>query len=236
MLHGLVTGNMAGWYFHFGLPLASSREVLLYDQRGHGESSLADGGGKTRFDLESQTADLDAVLQHYGHAQEPVDLVGHSMGALIALHFALHQPQRVRRLVLVDAPMPARQYAGPSLMGVTTVNQIADFVASQVPAGTAGRRQERQRRRLLALFNDSTLIDDVLAMGAESDEDLMSLHVPVLLVYGQRSPCAAVGHHLRQRLPRAQLELLDCGHYVPEESPAALRTLIEKFLATEASQ
>ncbi len=236
MLHGLVSGNMAGWYFHFALPLSASREVLLYDQRGHGESSLPDEHRRARFDLDSQVRDLDVVLGHYETAGTPVDLVGHSMGALIALRFALREPHRVRRLVLVDAPMPAREYAGPSLMGVTSAEQIVEYVAHHVPAGGNGRRQARQRRRLLALFDHSTLIEDVLAMGAEDDRELGALRIPVLLVYGRRSPCLAAGHHLQRTLPQAELALLDCGHYVPEESPTELRALIEPFLMIEPAR
>jgi pimeloyl-ACP methyl ester carboxylesterase len=234
LLHGLVSGNMASWYFRIALPLSVSRQVLLYDQRGHGESSLPHADAPARFDLDSQVADLEAVLAYHGCAETPVDIAGHSMGALIALHFALRQPHRVRRLALVDAPMPACDYAGPSLLGVTS--HSAFTTGCVVPASGTGRRQERMRRRLSALFMESTLIRDVLAMGAEADAELAALQRPVLLVYGRQSPCLAAGHHLQRVLPRARLELLDCGHYVLEEAPVELRGHLEAFFSAPDSK
>lgn len=226
MLHGLVSGNMASWYSAFALPLSHTRPVVLYDQRGHGGSSLPRSG----FDLDSQAADLGAVLAHHGRADEPVDLVGHSMGALVALRFALRHPERVQRLVLVDAPMPAREHVGASLLSVTSPESLAAYAETQLAAGLTGRRKERLQRRLSALFFESTLMKDVLAMASEPDAELAALKLPVLLVYGRNSPCLAAGEQLRRVLPQARLELLDCGHYIPEEAPAPLRALIEQFL------
>ncbi|AXQ29251.1 alpha/beta hydrolase [Solimonas sp. K1W22B-7] len=230
MLHGLVSGNMASWYSAVATPLSGARRVVLYDQRGHGGSSIPGSG----FDLDSQVADLQAVISHHGLSGQPVDLVGHSMGALVALRFALRHPQQLRRLVLVDAPMPARDYVAPSLLGVTSPAALAEYVEVQL-GGLGGRRRERLHQRLSALFFDSTLMSDVLEMASESDTELAALHRPVLLVYGRRSPCLAAGQHLQSVLPQAQLELLDCGHYIIEESPAALRALVDRFLSPEAA-
>ncbi len=226
MLHGLVSGNMASWYSTIASPLAADRRVVLYDQRGHGGSSLPASG----FGLDRQTADLRAVLDHHGLAAQPVDVVGHSMGALIALRFALRHPSAVRRLVLVDAPMPARDYVAPSLLGVRTPETLAAYLDAELK-GLSGRRRERQQRRLAALLFESTMVSDVLAMDAEPAAALAALRRPVLLVYGRRSPCFAAGEALAAVLPDAHLETLDCGHYIPEEAPQALRTVLSRFLA-----
>lgn len=226
MLHGLANGNMATWFSAFASPLSAQRQVLLYDQRGHGGSTLP----KCGFDLGTQTDDLQAVLDHYGCGAQPVDLVGHSMGALVALHQALRWPERVRRLVLVDAPMPAREFVAPSLLGAHTPEALAQYIDSHLGVGLSGRRKERLQQRLAALFFDSSLVQDVLAMAAEPDAALQALKVPTLLVYGRHSPCVAAGRHLARTLPLAELVLLDCGHYIPEEAPAALRAELERFL------
>lgn len=229
MLHGLVSCNMAGWYSSIASPLAGTHRVLLYDQRGHGGSTVPTSG----FDLCSQTGDLLAVLTHYGVDAAQVDVVGHSMGALIALRFALRSPHRVRRLVLVDAPMPACDYVAPSLRGVSSRAALAEYVDIHLAAsGLNGRRRERLHQRLAALFFESTLMRDVQEMAAEPDDALAALRAPALLVYGARSPCLAVGHHLRRVLPQARLVLLDCGHYILEEAPESLRMHIEQFLNT----
>lgn len=233
MLHGLVSGNMASWYSAVASPLAQSRRVLLYDQRGHGGSSVPAGG----FDLDSQARDLSAVLGYYGLRHEPVDLVGHSMGALITLRFALRWPQRVRRLVLVDAPMPAREHVAPSLRGLVSRQALANYIDVHLAAtGLKGRRRERLHQRLAALFFESSLLRDVLAMDGEPDAALAALELPVLLLYGERSPCLDAGRHLLRALPRARLQLLDGGHYLPEENPAALRRHLQDFLIVASAE
>ena len=112
LLHGLVSGNMAAWYSTLALPLSANRRVVLYDLRGHGSSSIPSQG----FDLDHHVNDLCVVLEQRVGTEAQVDIVGHSLGALIGLHFALRYPERVRSLVLVDAPMPAKFWVAPSLL------------------------------------------------------------------------------------------------------------------------
>lgn len=231
MLHGLANSNMASWFSSIASPLSATRQVLLYDQRGHGGSSLPAGG----FDLDTQADDLQAVLEHYGHGEGPVDLVGHSMGALVALHYALRHPRRLRRLVLVDAPMPAREFVAPSLFNATSREALAAWVSGEFASATGlgGRRRERLLNRLEALLFNTTLRADVLAMDAEPEAALRALQLPVLLAYGERSPCRAAGERLAALLPRSQLRWLPCGHYIPEEAPAALLALLDEFLIAD---
>jgi pimeloyl-ACP methyl ester carboxylesterase len=69
---------------------------LAVDFPGFGDSSLP----RRRQELEDYLSFLDAFLPTQGRA---VDLVGHSFGGMVAALYALAAPERVRRLVLVDA-------------------------------------------------------------------------------------------------------------------------------------
>lgn len=74
--------------------LADLRTVWRWDQRGCGRS-----GGTGPHTLARYVADLDAVGTAAG---PPVDLLGHSWGAQLALAYALAHPERVGRLVYVS--------------------------------------------------------------------------------------------------------------------------------------
>lgn len=232
-IHGLVSGNLATWYSSFALPLAEDRHAILYDLRGHGDSSVPVSG----FDLNSHARDLKAVLEHKTDPNLPVDLVGHSMGALIALRFALTWPERVKRLVLVDAPMPASAWVAPSLQAAKSPDHLTDWLETDpvLSEQRQGRRKARLKQRLESLLFNTSLISDVMAMNGESDHLLEACNVPTLLVYGKSSPCLEAGLHLAEKLPDCLFKLLDCGHYIPLEDPQGLLRILSEFLTVKAS-
>lgn len=227
-LHGLLTGNISTWYSVAALDLARDRSVTLYDLRGHGDSDAPAQG----YDLNTQADDLLTVINASAGPTEQVDLIGHSLGALIALRFALRYPQRVGRLVLVDAPMPACEWVRPSLEQVTSPEALRLWLAG-APAmiGTlTGRRLDKLTRRLTHLLFSTSLLQDVTGMAAEPEAAMRTLECPVELIYGKDSPCAPVGEILNTLFPQSRLHWLECGHYIPSEAPQSLRTLLLSLL------
>lgn len=220
LLHGWGQASMASFYFSLGMPLSQhGRRVVMYDQRGHGDSGWYDRG----YDLYTQSKDLEKVIEHFGADEDGrMDVVGHSMGALIALEYALQCPDSVRTLVLIDAPMPACKLVAPSLVA------WREYAVSAPPS--QGRRHQRQRERLNYLIMSSSLIADIEGMHAVEGERLKALNIPVLLIYGETSPCRDVAGELLLHLPQAELVSLPCGHYIPEEAPEALRDVLVNYL------
>ena len=77
--------------------LASQRQVVAIDLRGHGRS---DPPASPAFQLRDYARDVKAVLDALG-IREAV-IVGHSMGSAVALTCASDEPSRVRAMLLVD--------------------------------------------------------------------------------------------------------------------------------------
>ncbi|RMH39478.1 MAG: alpha/beta hydrolase [Deltaproteobacteria bacterium] len=223
MLHGLLIGNLTTWYFTAAPALARRRRVLLYDLRGHGRSDVPPSG----YDVATQARDLAGVVA----CLPRVALVGHSYGALIALRFALDHPNRVDRLVLVEAPLP------PARMGETAAfaRRAPADMAAALPAelravvGAGGRRARRLVAQLARLSRDTTLLADVDAEGDVDDAELARVSCRALVVCGRRSACAPAGERLARAIPRADFVVLDGGHYLHLDQPRALTGAIARF-------
>lgn len=77
--------------------LAADHRIYAYDLRGRGDSDKPTTG----YSAPLHAADLAALLDVLSLAR-PV-IIGHSLGAFVALYFAAHYPDRVSKLVLIDA-------------------------------------------------------------------------------------------------------------------------------------
>jgi pimeloyl-ACP methyl ester carboxylesterase len=222
----------------------------MYDLRGHGKSEKATSG----YDLGTLTADLEALVGRFGDG--PLDVVGHSYGALVALRFALDHPDRVRRLVVVEAPLPPGQIEeNRALLGI----RPDDMLALMDPERLRGAIHEAghdpdalmdrllppgmketvlsSKRRLRSFFGglhflttETTIGADVKAEPDFAPEALASIRCPVLIAYGESSSCRAAGERLAAALPDARLEIMPCGHYILTERPLELAALVEEFL------
>jgi len=224
--HGLLIDNLSSWYFGAAPIVATTRPVVCYDLRGHGLSSHAADG----YDVSTGAADLVALLDALELKQ--VDLVGQSWGALISLCVALEHPDRVRRLVLCEAPLPpSRLEEMAGVLSADTDELLEMLPDSLREAFTSGnRRALKLGRRLQRLLTETSLVEDLQAEGDLSDETLSSLTQETLLLYGERSSCLAVGGRLAGLIEGARLETLDGGHYLAAERAPEIGRLIQEFL------
>src|SRR5262245_11188236 len=98
LLHGYgETGDM---WAPMARELVGGHTVVVPDLRGMGLSSKPPGG----YDKSNQARDLDGVLESLGI--DELDLVAHDIGNMVAFAYAARHPRAVRRLVLIDAPVP----------------------------------------------------------------------------------------------------------------------------------
>jgi pimeloyl-ACP methyl ester carboxylesterase len=98
LLHGYgETGDM---WAPLAAELVRDHTVIVPDLRGLGLSSKPPGG----FDKKTQGEDVAGVLDQLKVRQ--ADLVAHDIGNMVGFAFAMEHPDRVRRFVLIDAPVP----------------------------------------------------------------------------------------------------------------------------------
>jgi pimeloyl-ACP methyl ester carboxylesterase len=106
-IHGL-TANHTCWASIADV-LSPAHRLIAYDLRGRGESDKPETG----YSLAHHGDDLLALLDHFGLRKAV--LLGHSLGAGIALRFAALHPERVAKLILVDGGIDVRAEVVDSL-------------------------------------------------------------------------------------------------------------------------
>ncbi|WP_284347977.1 alpha/beta fold hydrolase [Roseisolibacter agri] len=115
-------------------PLARTHTVVFYDQRGAGRSELP--ADTTRLDARAHVEDLDAVRRHFGLASMRV--VAHGFGAVLVARYAESHPERLERVVFLDAVAPVR--AGPD-----GADALADAAAARADSATRQRLTDAER-------------------------------------------------------------------------------------------
>jgi pimeloyl-ACP methyl ester carboxylesterase len=135
-------------------PLAHTRQLWLYDQRGRGASSAAPGVAASRIEFDA--GDLVALRSALGLARW--DVLGHSWGGGISLLAASMDTTGVQRLVLVNAVgvtsrwLPPLHDAGLAQLRATGQHEAAERLAALDPAALVEPVPERHADYSQAFF------------------------------------------------------------------------------------
>ncbi len=249
LLHGF-TGSAADWAdLAARLRGAGGPEVVALDLPGHGGAAGSPGCDS----WEEGVAAIAQALARLG--PEPVHLAGYSLGARLALAFALAAPERVASLALVGgAPGLAdpderarRRAADEALAREIEATGLATFVdrwmaqplfATQYAGpGRLGHRRLRLARtgRLDGSARGYAGALRALGQGNQPSyrERLGEVAVPTLIVAGELDPrYVAIAREMAGAIPGARLEVVPgAGHAVHLEAPDAVARLLLDHLA-----
>ncbi len=192
LLHGR-SGNSAHWT-HVAERLAATRRVYAPDLRGHG---LSDWPGAYSYPL--MRDDVRAFLDALG--LDRTDLVGHSMGGLVAALVAQACPERIGRLVM-EEPVPPFPADPPRPVPVRT-DEERDFDWDVLPATDAQYNDpDPAWREGLASITSPALL---IAGGPASHMPQDRLARTAELIPGCRLATVGVGHLIHQDAPEAFL-------------------------------
>lgn len=98
LIHGYAE-NSDSWA-PLAVDLMKDHTVVVPDLRGIGRSSKPDGG----YDKKTQAKDIRAVVTALGY--DKTFVVAHDIGNMVAYAYAATYPDKVERLVVMDAPIP----------------------------------------------------------------------------------------------------------------------------------
>ncbi len=214
---------------------------LAPDLPGFGRSGKP---GSLRFTMEEYADFLESFLELVG--VERVRMVMHDWGA-VGLAFAQRHPQRIERLVVINAVplLPGYRWhrtariwrtrvLGELAMGTTNERTLRWL--SREGNATPGPMPEQWRKSVLEHFDQGTQRailrlyrsspPEVLAAAGER---LTELRVPALVVWGQRDPYIPprFGKAYADVLHAELLELADAGHWAWLDRPDAIDRVVE---------
>jgi pimeloyl-ACP methyl ester carboxylesterase len=248
LLHGL--GGFAESWRGTAEALASRATVFALDLPGFGRSAKP----RTTYRLAYFARALHAFLEASGLGQ--ASLVGHSLGASIAVTYALTHPARVERLALVAGLVPGftfRPSWGHRLIALPIVGEALSLCGSAPLYKAALARcfhtprpadvdflvehdyQERTgpHARAAWLATARHIRAELVDRRADYRRALATLDLPVLLVHGRQDPAVPARHagEAAAGIPRAALRWVDtCGHFPHLEHPEAVNGWLTEFL------
>jgi pimeloyl-ACP methyl ester carboxylesterase len=227
LVHGLGFGQRS-WDRVAPRLRAGGLRVVTYDQRGHGASGTSEDYSPSAF-----AADLAAVLGEFG-LEEPI-LVGHSLGAMIALEHAASR-DGCMGVVCVDGGLPV---ALPSMDWEVVEAQmrrpLPRLTTWAMKVARLGTKLTFEELKGVVEEHDAKIPD----LGGAYD----SISCPILMVVGSRADPVPRGEEIREAVsngvrslrgmhPKVKVKWLPCGHNIPLEQPKELADLIVGFART----
>lgn len=253
LLH--ATGFLGRIYRPLVERLRAIGHVYSYDQRGHGDSSLAPGG---EYSWDWTMRDLEGFITAKGWSG--VRAIGHSAGATAIGSLASSRPDLISRAVLAEPVIfesptaPELEWRNPFIERTLKRKRIFDSVEAMFsnfdhkpPYDTwrkdilrdycefgsrptsDGKRELKCTPEIEAKFYETTRDFDGLGR-------ILAGTAPLLILFGARSDSlgASLSPKVAQQLKRGRvIDVPDAGHFLPMEKPDYLADQAIEFLASE---
>jgi pimeloyl-ACP methyl ester carboxylesterase len=216
----------------------SGNRVYALDLLGYGDSEQP---RDARYSISQQAAMVEGFLDSQ-HLQQ-VDMAGWSMGGWIAMQVALQQPQRIRRLVLLDSAGLRFQLSfDPALFQPASPMDLVKLEEILIPhprplpgflAMAMLRRGDHVgwvvRRSVQSMMTGEDLVDGKLG----------ALTMPVLIGWGDQDKLIplSVGYRLHQEIMQSVLDVYDgCGHLAPQDCVSQVGPSVADFLNAQPAR
>ena len=256
----MIHGNPTWSFFFRGLVegLSGQFRVLAPDHIGCGLSEKPDLS-RYDYRLQSRVDDLSHFIEQLNLTTK-LTLVVHDWGGMIGLAVALRQPDRIGRIVVLNtaAFLPPKNKRLPlRLKIIRNIDLLAKpavlggnlFVQGALMMAPYRRLNKAVRSGLAAPYNSwhnrlATLMfvkdiplsssDPSYALAKKVDKTLVKLkHLPMLICWGKHDFVFDRDYleEWRNRFPDAEVhELPDAGHYLLEDAPETVLSLVDQFL------
>lgn len=223
LIHGL--SGSSRWWARNAPELADGYRVVIPDLVGFGRSA------RPALRLPGIPAAADLLADWMGtRGLGRAHVIGHSMGGQVAIHLASEHPERVKRLVLVDAAGIPR---------ALTALALARLAAEASPLWRWG-----DPRFLPVIARDAltagprTLLRSLMQIMKDDVRPLLPrIEAPTLIIWGEYDSLVPLSHagEMRKMIPDARIAVLRSASHNPMvDRPADFNRLVLRFLEGEA--
>jgi pimeloyl-ACP methyl ester carboxylesterase len=228
-------------WWRYWLPLApdgpggfAGRPLLMVDLRGHGDSDKP----VTGYAYDDYAADIIALIRERG--DERVTLIGHSLGALVALLVAGALPGHVDALVLEDPPLPLRRGPSDVFRGVYEMRQQSfEQIVDDFTVWRPWLTREHAEASATCLLATADGVFKAMFQGVSDHVDIpvpgVAIDAPALVIRAGLTDQRAMGDEaealLLAAMPRLRVETIPAtSHIVLRDDPTAYRKLLADAL------
>jgi N-formylmaleamate deformylase len=229
-----ITSPAITWGF-VGEQLGRAFDVYILDIRGRGLSEASTG---LDYSLDAQAEDATAFAKVLGLSRYAI--VGHSMGARIAIRAARNHPSGLTRVVLIDPPVsgPGRRPYPANLAwyvdSMAAARKGAGIDAMRDFCPTWTDEQLRLRAEWLHTCDERAVLESFAGFHADDiHADLLQLAVPARLILAARGDVVADADVIEIKALRPGIEVTrvpDAGHMIPWDNEPGFYRAFEAFL------
>lgn len=218
-IHGWLGSWRYWWPSMQGL--SSRHRVFAFDLWGFGDSSKA----RQMYSLQAYVDMLDQFVGKLGIAT-PVSLVGHALGAAVALRYTQQNPEQISKLVAVSLPLNG------SYIHNRLINTEPDSFMKLLGRGNSFSEVDAEIRK-----TDPEAVANLTRelLGYSFVEDIDTFPRPVLMVYGDDDSVVKPPTEDAQKTGtnRYYVNMDHCSHFPMLQETAKFNRLLLDFLASD---
>jgi proline iminopeptidase len=236
--------------------LAEHHKVILFDQRGTGLSSGPVDA--EAISIDTFIADIEVVREAFGI--EKMNLLGHSWGGILAMHYGIRHPEKLRSLILCSTAASVESFA--EMRATYEANRLPEdrallheiYASAEFENGDPQATERFWRLFFKPYFKDQSLVsrldlqftentiknsnvvaEHMLKSVGEFDlhEDLKTIKCPTLIMHGASDPMpAAYAERIHQSIDGSELVIAeDAGHWLFVDATQLFTSSVCDFLA-----
>jgi len=232
----MVHGNPAWSYMWRRLipPVALGRRTLALDLMGLGKSEKPH---PNLYDFPHHASIVSGLIESLGLRN--LTLILHDWGGPFGMHYAVRHQNNIAGLVLMNTflttdvriPPDVATKITPAVIKESSLHpeKISEATMTAYWAPFPNEESKKAYQAFARIFPDSPSHPSFGPL-KEIQQALPNLKIPTLIVWGTRKSEPTYAEKISKMIPGSKLEIVNAGHFVPEDAPEEVEKLVLGFL------